>query len=121
MKRNLIISVILCCISMMTVHSSDIDVKSEQICPVFSQSEFRIGEYTHEQSASRPSDISVPSIARTPAGRCNQNSGGNSLSNKCENQTHSNITESRYSHFNRLSCGHTDSGSLFISLCNLLI
>lgn len=122
MKRNLIITFILCCISLMTMHSADHTQESDQIsATIATPSEFTITEYTHEHSASRPTNITVPSIVRTSAGRSNPNTGGNFNFSSQEARTQSIIALSGCLRSNLLSCGYSDSGSLFISLGKLII
>lgn len=122
MKRNLIITFILCCISLMTMHSADHSQEFDQISTtIATPSVFTITEYTHEHSASRPTNITVPSIVRTSAGRSNPNTGGNSNFSSQEARTQSIIALSGCLRSNLLSCGYSNSGSLFISLGKLII
>lgn len=124
MRKNLIYMILLLCISFLTMH--DVSVQhmekgSEEIS--FTVSDYTLSEYSHEQSASRPTNISVPSFVRTgSAGRNSSNSSGNGLCGlKSENQPLSWLEALKYLNTPLLTAGFSDSRSFLLSLCRLII
>lgn len=115
---------LLLCISFLTMHDvsvQHVDADLEEISFVIS--DYTLSEYSHEQSASRPTNISVPSFVRTgSAGRHSSNSSGSTLAGlKSENQSVSWLVALRYLNTSLLAAGFSDSRSILLSLCRLLI
>ena len=88
---------------------SDNDQITESALHSFETSEYSITEYTHEQSATRPTNVQVPSITRTTAGRCNNSNSQNNYAYKSDQYSQNYFTCLDYSDNQSLNSGHTDS------------
>ena len=101
---------------------SDNDQITESALDSFKTSEYSITEYTHEQSATRPTNVQVPSITRTTtANRCNSSNSQTNSAYKSDQYSLNYISTSDYSDNQSLNSGHTDSGTYFNCLCKRLI
>ena len=101
---------------------SDNDLITESALHSFETSEYSITEYTHEQSATRPTNVQVPSITRTTtANRCNSSNSQTNSAYRSDHTSQNYICASDYSDFQSLNAGHTDSGTYFNCLCKRLI
>ena len=95
---------------------------TESVHYSFETSEYSITEYTHEQSATRPTNVQVPSITRTTtANRCNSSNSQTKSAYKSDQYSQNYICASDYSDSQSLNSGHTDSGTYFNCLCKRLI
>ena len=120
MKKTLIYAILTLCISFMTMHDQK-SIVPEGGTSYSSYTEYCISEFSHEQSPARPSNIAVPSIARTIQGNRNSDSSSSfNLACRTENSlAHGFYIISRQKAL--LSTGYTDISAFFISLCKLLI
>ena len=101
---------------------SDNDLITESALHSFKASEYSITEYTHEQSATRPTNVQVPSITRTTtANRCNSSNSQTNSAYKSDQYSLNYICASDYSDSQSLNAGHTDSATYFNCLCKRLI
>ena len=101
---------------------SDNDLITESALQSFETSEYSITEYTHEQSATRPTNVQVPSITRTTtANRCNSSNSQTNSAYRSDHTSQNYICASDYSDSQSLNAGHTDSGTYFNCLCKRLI
>ena len=101
---------------------SDNDQITESAQHSFETSEYSITEYTHEQSATRPTNVQVPSITRTTtANRCTSSNSQTNSAYRSDHTSHNYICASDYSDSQSLNAGHTDSGTYFNCLCKRLI
>ena len=95
---------------------------TESVQYSFETSEYSITEYTHEQSATRPTNVQVPSITRTTtANRCNNSNSQTNSAYKSDQYSQNYICASDYSDNQSLNSGHKDSGTYFNCLCKRLI
>ena len=129
MKKNLIYLLLLFCVSLLGSQNSDArfgDSSSEFIYEIVEEHlesfEYTITEYTHEQSATRPTNVQLPSVTRT--GSAQRTNSSNSPTGSALKFAASNISlhsALEYLSTNILNSGYSDSGSFFKSLCRLLI
>lgn len=123
MKKTLIYAILTLCISFLTMHDQKYIIKENVTAhsTYTEYSDYCISEFSHEQSPARPSNIAVPSIARTVQGnRSNESSSTFSLACRTDNSP-----ARRFHIISRqkalLSSGYTDISAFFISLCKLII
>ena len=129
MKKNLIYMLLLFCVSLFGSQNSDArlgDSSSEFIYEIVEEHlesfEYTITEYTHEQSATRPTNVQLPSVTRTgSAQRTNSSNSPTGSALKFAASTISVHSALEYLSTNILNSGYGDSGSFFKSLCRLLI
>ena len=129
MKKNLIYMLLLFCVSLFGSQNSDAslgDSSSEFIYEIVEEHlesfEYTITEYTHEQSATRPTNVQLPSVTRTgSAQRTNSSNSPTGPALKFAASTISVHSALEYLSTNILNSGYSDSGSFFKSLCRLLI
>ena len=129
MKKNLIYLLLLFCASLIGAQTSDArlgDSSSEFIYEIVEEHlesfEYTITEYTHEQSATRPTNVQLPSVTRTgSAQRTNSSNSPTGSALKFAASTISVHSALEYPSTNILNSGYSDSGSFFKSLCRLLI
>lgn len=126
MKKNLFYMLLFLCISFLTMH--DVSVQHEHAETDFDEisfvvSDYTLSEFSHEQSASRPTNISVPTFVRTAsASRYNSNSSGNGQTClKAESMTLSWLKSLKYLEYSFHSSGFSDSRRFLLSLCRLTI
>ena len=117
---------IMVCASLLGAQESDVaddchKYVAESVQHSFDTSEYSITEYTHKQSATRPTNVQVPSITRTTAGRCNNSSSQNNSAYRSDQYSQNYFTCLDYSDSQSLNSGHTDSGTYFNCLCKRLI
>ena len=115
---------LLLCISFLAMHDASVQHEVTDLEEIsFAISDYTLSEYSHEQSASRPTNISVPSFVRTgSASRHSSNSSGGGLAGlKSENQPLSRLETLKHLNTPLLSAGFSDSRSILLSLCRLLI
>ena len=124
MKRKLLYILILFCVSLLGVQRFNIK-EDTNICPTqeyLNTSEYSITEYTHEQSATRPTNVHVPSITRTTTAHRSHNHNSNyNSAYRYDINAPLNFGALNYSASQALISGYSDSGSYFDSLCRLLI
>ena len=129
MKKNLIYLLLLFCASLIGAQNSDArlgDSSSEFIYEIVEEHlesfEYTIAEYTHEQSATRPTNVQLPSVTRTgSAQRTNSSNSPTGSALKFAASTISVHSALEYLSTNILNSGYADSGTFFKSLCRLLI
>ena len=129
MKKNLIYLLLLFCVSLLGSQNSDIypdDSSTDYIYEIVEEHlesfEYTITEYTHEQSATRPTNVQLPSVTRTgSAQRTNSSNSPTGSALKFAASTISVHSALEYLSTNILNSGYSDSGSFFKSLCRLLI
>lgn len=129
MKKNLIYLLLLFCVSLIGSQNSDArlgDSSSEFIYEIVEEHlesfEYTITEYTHEQSATRPTNVQLPSVTRPgSAQRTNNSNSPTGSALKFAASTISVHSALEYLSTNILNSGYSDSGSFFKSLCRLLI
>ena len=129
MKKNLIYIILLFCVSLVGSQNTDSyigDSSIENIYEIVEEHlesfEYTITEYTHEQSATRPTNVQVPSITRTSTAHRPQNSNSHTGSAyKADINAHNYTCALNYSDSRSLISGFTDSSTYFKSLCRLLI
>lgn len=129
MKKNLIYMLLLFCVSLLGSQNSDTypgDSSSDFIYEIVEEHlesfEYTITEYTHEQSATRPTNVQLPSVTRTgSAQRTNSSNSPTGSALKFAASTFFVHSASEYLSSNILNAGYTDSGTYFKSLCRLLI
>ena len=129
MKKNLIYLLLLFCASLIGAQNSDArlgDSSSEFIYEIVEEHlesfEYTITEYTHEQSATRPTNVQLPSVTRTgSAQRTNSSNSPTGSALKFAASTISVHSALEYLSTNILNSGYSDSGSFFKSLCRLFI
>lgn len=129
MKKNLIYLLLLFCASLIGAQNSDArlgDSSSDYIYEIVEEHlesfEYTITEYTHEQSATRPTNVQLPSVTRTgSAQRTNSPNSPTGSALKFAVSTICVHSASEYLSSNILNAGYTDSGTYFKSLCRLLI
>ena len=115
------------CASLLGAQESDVaedchKYVAESVQHSFDTSEYSITEYTHKQSATRPTNVQVPSITRTTtANRCNNSNSQTNSAYKSDQYSLNYICTSDYSDNQSLNSGHTDSGTYFNCLCKRLI
>lgn len=125
MRKNLFYIILLLCISFLTMHDdrsvSCVAADNKEIS--FNISGYTLSEYTHEQSACRPTSISVPSVVRTASsGRQTFNPWGTGQAGlKSENQLSSWLETIKFLKTPLSSAGFSDSRSFLLSLCRLII
>lgn len=129
MKKNLIYLLLLFCVSLLGSQNSDIypgDSSTDYIYEIVEEHlesfEYTITEYTHEQSATRPTNVQLPSVTRTSsAQRTNSSNSPTGSALKFAASTFFVHSALEYLSSNILNSGYSDSGSFFKSLCRLLI
>ena len=129
MKKNLTYILLLFCVSLIGSQNSDArlgDSSSDCIYEIVEEHlesfEYTITEYTHEQSATRPTNVQLPSVTRTgSAQRTNSSNSPTGSALKFAASTICVHSASEYLSTNILNSGYSDSGSFFKSLCRLLI
>ena len=127
MKKSLLYLLILFCVSLVTAQKVDYEDSSivgltEIAQENFEQFEYSITEYTHEQSATRPTNVQVPSVSRTnSAHRTNSVNSPTGFALKSDLNSHNYSRALKYLNSNILTAGFCDSSSYFKSLCRLLI
>lgn len=127
MKKSLLYLLILFCVSL--VAAQNVDYEDSSIVGLtkiaqenFEQFEYSITEYTHEQSATRPTNVQVPSVSRTnTAHRTNSVNSPTGFALKSDLNSHNYSRALKYLNSNILTAGFCDSSSYFKSLCRLLI
>lgn len=129
MKKNLIYLLLLFCVSLLGSQNSDTypgDSSTDYIYEIVEEHlesfEYTITEYTHEQSATRPTNVHLPSVTRTgSAQRTNSSNSPTGSALKFAASTFFVHSALEYLISNILNAGYTDSGTYFKSLCRLLI
>lgn len=127
MKKSLLYLLILFCVSLVAAQKVDYEDSSivgltEIAQENFEQFEYSITEYTHEQSATRPTNVQVPSFSRTnTAHRTNSVNSPTGFALKSDLNSHNYSRALKYLNSNILTAGFCDSSSYFKSLCRLLI
>lgn len=127
MRKKLLYLLILFCVSLVGAQSFDIDEQAdiyadEIIHENLKQFECSISEYTHEQSATRPTNVQVPSITRTASAHRSHSSNSQSNSAyRSDLNAQFILSALNYSESQILISGFIDPGSYFKSLCRLLI
>ena len=129
MKKNLIYLLLLFCASLIGAQNSDAyseNSSADSIYEVVEEHlesfEYTITEYTHEQSATRPTNVQLPSVTRTgSAQRTNSSNSPTGSALKFAASTICVHSALEYLSTNILNSGYSDSGSFFKSLCRLLI
>ena len=127
MKKSLLYLLILFCVSLVAAQKVDYEDSSivaltEIAQENFEQFEYSITEYTHEQSATRPTNVQVPSVSRTnSAHRSNNVNSPAGFALKSDLKSHDYFRALKYLNSNILTAGFLDSSSYFKSLCRLLI
>lgn len=127
MKKSLLYLLILFCVSLVAAQKVDYEDSSivgltEIAQENFEQFEYSITEYTHEQSATRPTNVQVPSVSRTnTAHRTNSVNSPTGFALKSDLNSHNYSRALKYLNSNILTAGFCDSSSYFKSLCRLLI
>ena len=127
MKKSLLYLLILFCVSLVTAQKVDYEDSSivgltEIAQENFEQFEYSITEYTHEQSATRPTNVQVPSVSRTnSAHRSNNVNSPTGFALKSDLKSHHCSCVLKYLNSNILTAGFKDSSSYFKSLCRLII
>ena len=127
MRRSLIYILILFCVSMFATQNIDSKESSSADISEFAQTsyeevEYSITEYTHEQSATRPTNVQVPSVSRTnSAHRSNSVNSPAGFALKSDLKSHHCSCVLKYLNSNILTAGFKDSSSYFKSLCRLII
>lgn len=129
MKKNLIYLLLFFCVSLVGSQNSDTypgDSSTDYIYEIVEEHlesfEYTITEYTHEQSATRPTNVQLPSVTRTgSAQRTNSSNSPTGSALKFAASTISVHSALEYLSTNILNSGYSDSGSFFKSLCRLLI
>ena len=123
MKMTLIYAILTLCISFLTMHDQKyiIPESGTTQSSYTEYTDYCISEFSHKQCPARPSNIAVPSIARTvQANRNNESSSTFSLACRTEHSlAHVFFTIRRQKAL--LSSGYTDISAFFISLCKLII
>ncbi len=127
MRKSLLYLLILFCVSLVTAQKVDYEDSSivgltEIAQENFEQFEYSITEYTHEQSATRPTNVQVPSVSRTnSAHRSNNVNSPTGFALKLDLNSHNYSRALKYLNSNILTAGFRDSSSYFKSLCRLII
>ena len=127
MKKSLLYLLILFCVSLVAAQKVDYEDSSivgltEIAQENFEQFEYSITEYTHEQSATRPTNVQVPSVSRTnTVHRTNSVNSPTGFALKSDLNSHNYSGALKYLNSNILTAGFWDSSSYFKSLCRLLI
>ena len=124
MKRKLLYILILFCVSLLGVQRFDVkeDTNISPTQEYLNTSEYSITEYTHEQSATRPTNVQVPSVSRTnSAHRSNNVNSPTGFALKSDLNSHNYSRALKYLNSNILTAGFRDSSSYFKSLCRLII
>ena len=127
MKKSLLYLLILFCVSLVAAQKVDYEDSSivgltEIAQENFEQFEYSITEYTHEQSATRPTNVQVPSVSRTnSAHRTNSVNSPTGFALKSDLNSHNYSRAIKYLNSNILTAGFRDSSSYFKSLCRLII
>ena len=126
MRRSLIYILIVFCVSLFVTQnigsietSADI---SEFAQVSYEEVEYSITEYTHEQSATRPTNIQVPGVSRTNSAHRNNSvnsPAGSALKSDLKSLNYPGAL--KYLNTNLLTAGFADSSSYFKSLCRLII
>lgn len=127
MRKSLLYLLILFCVSLVAAQRVDYEESASHLLseiPLenFEKFEYSITEYTHEQSATRPTNVQVPSVSRTnSAHRTNNGNSPAGFSLKSDLNSHNYSRALKYLNSNILTAGFRDSSSYFKSLCRLLI
>ena len=127
MKKSLLYLLILFCVSLVAAQKVDYEDSSaaglaEIVQENFGDFEYSITEYTHEQSATRPTNVQVPSVSRTnSAHRNNSVNSPAGFALKSDLKSHHCSCVLKYLNSNILTAGFKDSSSYFKSLCRLII
>ena len=127
MIKRILYVLILTCVSLIGAQGFDImsdsEIQtSESLQENLCLSECKITEQTHEQCATRPTNVQVPSITRTSTAHRSQNSNSHTSSAyKADINAHNYTCALNYSDSRSLISGFTDSSTYFKSLCRLLI
>ena len=127
MRKSLIYILMLFCVSMFATQTVDIKESSSAGISEFAQSsyeesEYSITEYTHEQSATRPTNVQFPGVSRTnSAHRNNSVNSPSGFALKSDLKSHHCSCVLKYLNSNTLTAGFKDSSSYFKSLCRLII
>ena len=127
MRKSLVYILISFCVSLFAAQNIDgMDSSSADISEFaqisYEEGEYSITEYTHEQSATRPTNVQVPSVSRTNS--AHRNNGVNSPAGfalKSDLKSHHCSCVLKYLNSNILTAGFKDSSSYFKSLCRLII
>ncbi|MBQ3207686.1 MAG: hypothetical protein IJB38_06765 [Bacteroidales bacterium] len=123
MKKTLIYAILTLCISFLTMHDQKyiIPESGTTQSSYTEYTDYCISEFSHKQCPARPSNIAVPSIARTVQGN-RSNESSSSFNHACRTD---NSPARRFHIISRqkalLSSGYTDISAFFISLCKLII
>ena len=122
MIRKLIYVLIASCISYIAVHDDKeftVEHNPEQITSV---SNYYLSEFSHEQTAARPTNINVPSPVRTiQANRTKTLTRFQSFCGRSDTIQKRLFSFVCYKKANLLPFGFTDLSDHFISLCRLVI
>ena len=129
MKKNLIYIILLFCVSLVGSQNTDSYIGDSSIENIYEVVEehlesfrYTIAESTQEQSATRPTNVQLPSVTRTgSAQRTNSSNSPTGSALKFAASTFFVHSDSEYLSSNILNAGYTDSGTYFKSLCRLLI
>lgn len=127
MKKNLLYLLIVFCASLVAAQNVDYEdsTAAEQLEIIqenFEKFEYTFTEYTHEQSATRPTNVHVPSITRTASAYRSNNSNSPTNSGlKSDNNASRLTTALYYQCTNLVISGFSDAGTYFKSLCRLII
>ena len=127
MKKNLLYLLLLFCVSLVAAQNVDYEDSTvaeqlEIIQENFEKFEFTFTEYTHEQSATRPTNVHVPSITRTASAyRSNSSNSPTNSGLKYDSNASGLTTALYYQCTNLVISGFSDAGTYFKSLCRLII
>jgi hypothetical protein len=127
MRKSLLYLLLLSCVSIFTTQKLNYEDSSaaglaEIVQENFEDFEYSITEYTHEQSATRPTNVQVPSVSRTnSAHRSNSVNSPAGSALKSDLKSHNYPGALKYLNTNLLTAGFADSSSYFKSLCRLII
>ena len=128
MRKNLLYLIVLFCVSLVATQRIDIEDSSFVDQSKITHEDIRefqysITESTHEQSATRPTNVQVPSISRTHSAHRSGNSvySPTGFALKSDLNSHDYSGALKYLNSNILTAGFIDSSSYFKSLCRLLI
>lgn len=128
MRKSLLYLLILSCVSLVATQRIDIEDSSfvdpcETTEEDIREFQYSITEYTHEQSATRPTNVQVPGLSRTNSAHRGGNNGYSptEFPLKSDLHLHNYPCALKYLNSNILTAGFIDSSSYFKSLCRLLI
>jgi hypothetical protein len=127
MRKSLIYILILFCVSLFATQRLDIEesfsTDLSQLAEISQEEiEYSITEYTPEQSATRPTNVQVPSVSRTnSAHRNNSVNSPAGFALKSDLKSHNHPGSLKYLNSNLLTAGFRDCSSYFKSLCRLII